>query len=318
MAATPGMDSFEEQKREHPNSHPQGWEISDNDIAAETEAFLRVSGCQEAISMLLRWKPKHTALQVASILSNKLLTFGDETLLEECLNDERIKLPWKLFLLTPLAFTRKKIDISILEVSLEKLLKLKFINLGKVRESYNEDNFYTEFLEIILTACEVVISRGGNKEVVIRVLEKLSGEEFRHHNRLSIHQTTLIDLSLRAFTLLENLLGRECVLEKYLIIKDEKTADNETKQKNNPRNEEKNKLESFIGRFIRLYNTRARIILGLIPLESIQERIKEAIDHAKHEDYRLYREHNLHSMRKRAALSICILRTKLNTVFAPI
>lgn len=297
-------DAFEEQKRKHPDSHPHGWEISYNDIAAEIEAILRIAGSQDAISMLLRWKPKRIALKVASTLSHSLITSGDENLLEKCLNDEQIKIPWKLFLVTPLAFTKKEIDITILEESLEKLLGLKFINLGKVRESYYHDDFYAELLETILTACEIVISRGGNKKVVIPVLEKLSAPEYRQSGRLYKSQTALIDLSLRAFTLLENLLGRECVVKTYLINEDENPADSETKQKNKHRNEEKGKLETFIGKFIGLYKTRAKIILGQISQESWQEAKSKAVSRNTEEDYRLYNDFDVPKMNRLAALSL--------------
>lgn len=296
-------DDFEEQKRKLPNSHPQRWKINYNDIAAETEAMLRIAGSQEAISTLLRWKPRHIALKVASTLSHSLITSGDENLLEECFKDEQIKIPWKLFLLTPLAFTKKEIDIKLLEASLEKLIRLKFINLGKVRESYNEEDFYTEFLETILTACEIVISRGGNKEVVIPVLEKFAAPEYRQFGRLYKYQTALIDLSLRAFTLLENLLGRECVVKTYLINEYENPTDSETKQKNKPRNEEKGKLEIFIGKFIGLYKTRAKIILGQISQESWQEAKSKAVSRNTEEDYRLYNDYDVPKMNRLAALS---------------
>jgi len=295
-------DAFEEQKKEHPNSHPQGWEISFNDIAAETEAILRTSGYQDAKSLLLRWKPKHIGLKVVSILLHNLMAFGDESLLDECLDDETIKIPWKLFLLTPLAFTKKQIDITHLEASLEKLARLKFINLSKVRESYREDDVYTEVLETIMTACEIVISRGGNKDVVIPILEKLSASEFRLANRLHKSKTALIDLTLRAFTLLENLMGRECVLKTYLIDKDSSPAD-EAKE-NKPRNPDREKLETFIGRFIGLYNTRAKIISGQISPQSCQEAISKIATPHGQEDYRLYNDFDIPKMRRLAALSL--------------
>lgn len=299
-------ESYKEQKKKHPHSRPYGWEIKYYDIAAEIEAILRTSGCQDAITALLRWKPKQIALQVASILSYKLISSGDEDLLEACLDDERIKAPWKIFLLTPLAFTKKQIDISLLELCLEKILRFNFINLEKVRDSYSygEDDPYSGFLETILTACEIVISRKGKLEVVIPVLEKLSALEFRQTNRLYKSQTALIDLSLRAFTLLENLLERECVLKTYLINEDENLEDIEAKQKNKSRTEEKETLEIFIGKFFRLYNIRAKMILGKITSQSSQETIEKVVIQAKEEDYRLRYEYSLSDMKKRAALSL--------------
>ena len=300
-------EEFKKQKKEHPYSSSHGWEISYRDIAAETEAILRTSGSQNAIKTLFRWKPKHIRLQVASILSNSLMASGDENLLEECLKDERITDPWKLFLLTPLAFMKRQIDLSLLEKSLEKLQKFKIISICKLQNSYREDDSYTGVLETIMTACEIVISRGGKKEVVIPILEKLCPQEYRRQDRLFKHQKAFIDLSLRAFTLLENLSGRDSVVENYLVVddsKENKELNQEKKRQNDYRNEEKGKLQIFIGHFFRLYNTRAKIILGEIDSQSALESIEKIVSQANGQDYRLYNDHDLPAMKRLAALSL--------------
>src|SRR5581483_6178594 len=116
-------EEFREQKRRHPHSSPQGWSIDDDDIAAETEAALRIAGPRKAVAALLRWRPKATALRVASLLSFKLITSGDEDLVRLCLTEGGISTPWDLFLLTPLALAGKQIDLSRLEASLACLVR---------------------------------------------------------------------------------------------------------------------------------------------------------------------------------------------------
>jgi hypothetical protein len=37
-------EHFQEQRTEHPSSVPHGWSINDHDIAADTEAVLRIAG----------------------------------------------------------------------------------------------------------------------------------------------------------------------------------------------------------------------------------------------------------------------------------
>lgn len=300
-------EELEKQRRENPHFAAQGWNIDYRDIAAETEAILRTSGHQDAIEMLFRWKPKHIRLRVASILSDSLMASGDENLLEDCLEDDRITSPWNLFLLTPLAITKEQIDLTLLEEALEKLLRLKIINLSKIKNSYREDDHFADILETVLTACEIVISRGGNREIVVPILEKFSDSGFRLADRLYSHQTTIIDLSLRAFTLLKRLSGRIPKVDTYLIAPpkvDENISEEESNRKDYSKSEEKGKLKLFLGQFLEFYDTRAKIILGKISPQSSQEPIEKSVSRTWHESYRLRNEYKLSDMRKRAALSL--------------
>lgn len=62
-------DHYKEQRSMHPHSPAHGWSIDIHDIAAETEAVLRIGGPRQAVETLLSWRPKSIALQVVSILS---------------------------------------------------------------------------------------------------------------------------------------------------------------------------------------------------------------------------------------------------------
>ncbi len=176
--------NFEEQKKEHPNFRPQGWSINDRDIAAETEAVLRIAGPQSALENVLRWRPRAIALCVASILSFKLITSGEASLVERCVTEAKISTPWDLFLLTPLALAGKEVDLSRLEAGLASLLRRGLIRLDRLRDTWNDDNPTAEYLDMILTACEVIVSRGGDRACVVPVLERISDRESRRGDRL--------------------------------------------------------------------------------------------------------------------------------------
>ena len=53
-----------EQTQEHPEFHPQGWDLSTSDIAASIEAILRIAGPTAAIDELRSWTPRTVALRV--------------------------------------------------------------------------------------------------------------------------------------------------------------------------------------------------------------------------------------------------------------
>ena len=76
--------------------HPHGWDINDRDIAAQTEAILRIAGPQHAVGSVRQWRPKSIALRVATILSCKLITMGEAPLVERCLTEALITTPWDI------------------------------------------------------------------------------------------------------------------------------------------------------------------------------------------------------------------------------
>jgi len=208
---------FEDQKKEHPNYNAQGWNITSFDIAAETEAILRTRGSQSAIDCISRWRPKNLALKVASILSNRLITSGEEYLIERCISEAVISAPWDLFLLVPLALAGKDVDLLRLNSDLEILLRRGLIKLNGLKDSWRDDNPATEYLETIITACETVVVRGGDRSIVVPILERIADPGFRCYDRLFTFEAALIDLNLRAYALLERLAGRKITVDSYLI-----------------------------------------------------------------------------------------------------
>ncbi len=300
-------ENFKEQKERHPYSHPHGWDIDARDIAAETEAVLRMADPQTAVNTLLRWKPKSVALQVALILTHKLIVSGDEELVERCVTEGGIAAPWHLFLLTLLALAGKQVDLPILEGSLAVLLRRRLIRVDKLRDAWQEDNPSADYLEMILTACEVIISRGGNREKVLPALERLADPEMRRRDRLHTSQSSLIDLSLRAHALLERMTNRQPSLNTYLVVPPEPPGDlpeKDLQQANKSMTENKSELEVFIEPFVELYDVRAQLLLGMIKAEECDERLKAAVSKSHQKDYRLHRDIWLSGMRARAALAI--------------
>ena len=209
-------DHFDEQKKTHPHSQPQGWSIKDHDIAAETEAVLRIEGPRRAVDRLLRWRPRPIALRVASALARKLITSGEAALVERCITEAGIRAPWDLFLLTPLALGGREVDPSRLEASLAMLLRHRLIRLQHLPDAWSE-NRAADYLDTILTACEIVVARGGEHSAVVPVLQVFANPEQRRRDRIFTSQVFLIDFTLRAHALLEGLAGREISLETSLL-----------------------------------------------------------------------------------------------------
>lgn len=300
-------DYYKEQKKAHPNYRPQGWPIEYKDIAAEIEAVVRIEGPHQAVERLFDWSPRSMALRVALLLSFQFIAAGEAILIERCLNETNIHSPWDLFLLTPLALSGKDIDLERIENDLEILLRRGLIKVDRLKNTWDEDNVTADYLEMILTACEVFIARGGNCTKTIPILEKLADIELRRHDQLFTSQAPIIDLSLRAYTILERLNNRKPDLVRYLIEPPDHPdglSKKEFAQKQRRNNENKQELEKFIGPQLGIYDVRAQAIIGIIPTEGVAIALREAITQFHKSDYQLSRDFHTIPMKTRIAISI--------------
>ena len=297
----------EEQSKNYPDSQPQSWSIHVCDIAAETEAVLRIAGPQAAVESLMGWRPRSLAIHVAIILGSKLITSGESSIIERCLTEGRILAPWDLFLLTQLAISGKEVDLSRLESGLAKLLRRGLIRLDGLVEAWRDDEDTAEYLDLILTACEAVVARGGDRAHVVPVLQRFAEPEFRRRDKLFTSRATVIDFTLRAQALIERLAGRKMSLQTYLVDPPEPLRDlppkrvEQIKRSDNEKNEE---LNDFIGPLVDIYDLRAQAFLGSILVEAVGTQLQAAISHYHNQEYRIRRQYDAPAMRTRAALSI--------------
>ncbi|GAP13240.1 hypothetical protein LARV_00991 [Longilinea arvoryzae] len=300
-------DHYDEQEKTYPNINPQGWPIEYQDIAAEIEAVLRIEGPKQAIRQLFNWSPRSIALRVAISLSFQLITSGEADLVERCLNETNIHAPWDLFLLIPLALSGKDIDLERVKNDLEIFLFRGLIKVDKLKNTWDDGNVTVDYLELILTACEVFLAHGGEGSKIIPVLEKFNDNELRRHDQLFTSRAAIIDLTLRAFTILERLNNRTPTIATYLIDPQEQPnvlSQKEVIQKKKPNIENKQKLEKFIGPQLGIYDVRAQAIIGIIPSEGLAVALKEAITKFHQSDYQFSRDFHALPMKSRIGISI--------------
>lgn len=300
-------EDHEERKKKHPRSEPGSWSIGDDDIAAETEAVLRVEGPRRAVDRLMQWRPKSVALRVATILASKLIASGEASLVERCLAEASIQAPWDLFLLTPLALAGKKIDISRLEISVPRLLRSSVIRLDQLANSWRNEDAICDYLDTILTACEVIVARGGDGARITPVLERFVEREFRRRDKLFTSQVSVIDFTLRAHALLERMAGSRPTLETYWVDPPEPPKDlppERVEQLNKSDHEKKDELQAFIGPLVDLYDIRAQALLGSITPEDVVEKVRTKIAVFNEREYRYSLKHDAQPMRTRVGLSI--------------
>jgi hypothetical protein len=301
----------EGERAKNPESARDPWPVDFYDVAAETEASLRVDGPRAAVSALNRWRPRSIRLSVALSLAPRLVAAGDCELIERCVDEGIVSKPWDLLLLVPLALAGREVRLSSLRSSLATLLRRGLIRVDSLRERWQEENLDADYLETVVTACEILAFRGGDRKgVVVSILERFADPGFRRTDKLHISQGTLIDLSLRAHSLLERFNGRQSSVESFLLEAPQPPEDLRPKEKervNRSNDETKEELERFIGTFLSLYDERARLLLGLTTARAGKTALEEATSHSRHEDYRMRNDPSLPRMRARAALSLTTL-----------
>ncbi len=223
------------------------------------------------------------------------------------------------FLITPLALSGKDIDLERVKNDLEIFLIRGFIKVDKLKNTWDDENVTVDYLEMILTACEVFLAHGGERSKIIPVLEKFNDSELRRHDQLFTSQAAIIDLTLRAFTILEHLNNRKPTLATYLVdppLQPDDLSKKEVVQRRRSNNENKQELEKFIGPQISIYDVRAQAILGVIPSEQLSVSFQEAITKFHQSDYQLSRDYHSIPMKTRMGISISRLLAlpKVNSV----
>jgi len=297
-------EEAEVQRRQFPHSSPESWQISDDDIAAETEALLRVAGPEEAVTWLRRWRPRSVALQVAQILVPKLIAAGETDAVMRCLAE--VDSPWDLFFLVPLALCERHADLDRLATSLNGLHRRKLIRLERLEDEWRQGRGPREFFETVLTACEVFIAQGGEPARVVSVLEEFALPEHRRSDRLFTFRVASLDLGLRAHALIERLAGRRVTLDTYClanpVIPEIQPA--EAPRRPAPDSERREELRSFIKPFIELYDVRAQALIGAIRPQEVDALLEGAVDHVHRDEYRLSKSPYASGMRVRAAIAV--------------
>jgi hypothetical protein len=300
-------DYFEEQKENHPHYFPHGWAIEYLDIAAEIEAVLRTAGPDRAVQQLKRWSPKSIVFRVLYTISFKLVTNGDIPLLDFFITSLGSSGLWELFMLVPLGLAGKTIEVSRCELVLGRFVRHRLISMKNIHDGWSDDSNQLLFIEGILTACEILVAHGSRHEHVVSALNIIADQELRRQDHLFSSQPAVIDLMLRAHTLLERIENRKMTIETFLKEPSEFAQDLEPQEADRLRKrnkENREELQNFISPIINIYDIRAQALLGIISPEKVKGELSNAIHAYQREEYRLYRQPYASNMRVKSALAI--------------
>jgi hypothetical protein len=296
-------DAFEEVGQEH--RYPEAWKIAAEDIAAEIYASLLLEGPKIALDRLAGWRPKRVALEVARALIPKLLAENRIELLERCL--PHVGEPWVLFLLCPLSVAGRAVNLQLLSNCVENLRRRRLLGCKPDNRSYSSGpvlDYYV--LGTVLTACETLVARGGNRDVVKRTLAMFLTEEFRREDRRHTFEVSSLDLLFRAHALAEILDGRTATPE-TVFVDPPKPKEAPERPRTLRADDHSRELREFAGAVIRIYTVRAQAISEKLSPEAIDAQFGEAVDKLRSDEWRFARRGGSGAMREKAAEATALL-----------
>ncbi len=282
------------------------WEISELDIAAQIEAVLKLRGVRAAAEELRRWSPREIALRVTRILVARMVRSGQKATLNEFLAERLVPPPWDLWILIPLALSGDSVDIRRVLRSLERVSRRRWLDLNGLRE-HGPDDLRTFWLDYVLSGCEMVIARGGSRNRVRKILNVFAKREYRLIDRLYPGQTTVLDATLRATSLLQRLNGRSFDSSTYLVERKPDKKTDERDERRQADREHRERIRRFVGPLLALYQQRAQLIIGERNWEDVRPELVRSLEALGPQGYEFTRIHGAIEMRRKALLAVSTL-----------
>ena len=112
-----------------------------------------------------------------------------------------------------------------------------------------------------MTACEILIARGGTPSDALPVLELLADAAYRAIDRLYTSDTNLLDLQLRACALIARLEKRTLTVDTFLITPPDATDEKDVRLKRH-QGDHRERLRRFISPLVHVYQARAALLAG--------------------------------------------------------
>lgn len=186
-------------RREEANRHHE-WAQSHEDLVAFAQAITVLSGSKNFIARFQDWRPQSFRLRIGLDLVPQLISCGCRDIVEKTYVDHLVPKPWNLLLTVPLALAGYVIQPKRLEAELATLRKRLVPDLRNIHSHSGED-WKLQYLEIIVTACEIGYTLGVDCLVLQRALALVLDHRSSPSKALHYTDASKIDIALRAWLL---------------------------------------------------------------------------------------------------------------------
>jgi hypothetical protein len=142
-----------------------------------------------------------------------------------------------------------------------------------------------------MLACEAALHHGASPETIRPLLSILAHESTRAAGQVMVSRTTMLDITLRAYALLQELDGKPMTYNTYVIQPPEPPADDKGRpqqQRSRRRDDEKD----YISPLLPIYETRAKAFLKRLTPAAVTPAMQSALGSKARERCRIERHHS--------------------------
>lgn len=187
------------QRRKEADSNHE-WEQSQDDLVAFAQAIVVLRGAKHFVERIQDWRPPSFRLIIGLKLVPQLVSCGHRNIIEEAYTEKLVPERWNLLLTVPLALSGYAIQKDRLEAELAALRKRFVPDLRRVH-SHSGETWQFQYLEVIVTACEIGYALGVDRTVLQRVLALVLDHRTSPSSSIHYADVPKIDIALRAWLL---------------------------------------------------------------------------------------------------------------------
>lgn len=176
------------------------WKLPHEDYVALAQAITILRGAKHFIERIKDWRPSSFRLHIGLDLISKLVHCGRRKIVETAYAERLVLKPWNLLLTVPLALAGYAIQKDRLEAELAALRRRLVPDLRHVN-SHSGEKWKFQYLEVIVTACEIGYALGIDRNILQRALALVLDHRTSPSSSLHYTDASKIDIALRAWLL---------------------------------------------------------------------------------------------------------------------
>ncbi|WP_270934315.1 hypothetical protein [Falsiroseomonas oryzae] len=293
--------------RKNAEGRSKPWPLDSEEVAADTEAALKLFGPVAALRELQRWSPRGAHADVALELPPRLVAEGRAAELEALLASGELGPLAGTFLRIPLALAGRAVDDAALEVGLLRLSRL--LRGGKDLDDYlRRDTRPARLIDLLLTGCEVLTTRAPACKGVDAILARLLQGGRRRIDRNNASNPLRLDAVFRAYALLEARSGRRPTASGVFEPRPEVPNDGQSRAVRDVHAERHDReMLNFAQMVFPSYAAVSCALAGLDVDDSAIAALRSAAGSLEQESWRLEREPGLNAIRSFVARNLLTL-----------
>jgi hypothetical protein len=296
-------DDWKAKKEKHPDYDPQPWRVDPEDIAGLLEAIVLTESATATIDLVSHW-PRQGAFKASRIVAHKLAVRGDLGPLRTIAAALPEQSPWWFMVGITLAMAGEPVDIATLERCLSSIARRYLVTTdGLSRIWSSSEPVAADYYDNVMLLCEIALYKGVSPDQVRPILDILCHESLRRAGHTPLSQTTVLDISLRALALRQELDGQPLTYDTYVVQPPEAAGTDAAQTKPSRRDDDK----EFITLLAPIYAARATAFLKRVAANEVATVMHSATDAMHREQWRIARHHSAGIAFDRAAKTVAQL-----------